>query len=81
MPDGDNLVIVASLLGSPKNPAWYHNLRAHPGDVEVDVRGGRRAVRARRATREEQPGCGGASSRPIRRSRPTSPEPTGSSRS
>jgi deazaflavin-dependent oxidoreductase (nitroreductase family) len=56
MPDGESLVIVASLLGSPKNPAWYHNLRAHPDDVEVDVRGGRRAVRARQATREEAAG-------------------------
>lgn len=53
MRDGENLVIVASLLGAPKNPAWYHNLRAHPDDVEVDVRGGRRAVRARQATPEE----------------------------
>lgn len=53
MRDGENLVIVASLLGSPKNPAWYHNLRAHPDEVEVDVRGGRRAVRARQATRAE----------------------------
>lgn len=53
MRDGENLVIVASLLGSPKNPAWYHNLRAHPDDVEVDVRGGRRTVRARQATHEE----------------------------
>jgi deazaflavin-dependent oxidoreductase (nitroreductase family) len=51
--DGENLVIVASLLGAPKNPAWYHNLRAHPDDVEVDLRGGRRRVRARQATREE----------------------------
>jgi F420H(2)-dependent quinone reductase len=53
MTDGENLVIVASLLGSPNNPAWYHNLRAHPDDVEVDVRGGRRPVRARQATPEE----------------------------
>jgi deazaflavin-dependent oxidoreductase (nitroreductase family) len=53
MRDGENLVIVASLLGSPKNPAWYHNLRAYPDDVEVDVRGGRRPVRARQATSEE----------------------------
>jgi deazaflavin-dependent oxidoreductase (nitroreductase family) len=51
--DGENLVIVASIGGNPKNPAWYHNLRAHPDDVEVDVRGGRRRVRARQATREE----------------------------
>lgn len=53
MRDGEDLVVVASLLGAPKNPAWYHNLRAHPDDVEVDVRGGRRAVRARQATPEE----------------------------
>lgn len=53
MRDGEDLVIVASLLGSEKNPAWYFNLRAHPGDVEVDVRGGRRAVRARQASDEE----------------------------
>ncbi len=53
MRDGENLVIVASLLGSPKNPAWYHNLLAHPDVVEVDVRGGRRAVRARQAKPDE----------------------------
>lgn len=53
MRNGEDLVIVASLLGSPKNPAWYHNLRAHPDDVEVDVRGGRRTVRARQATQDE----------------------------
>jgi deazaflavin-dependent oxidoreductase (nitroreductase family) len=53
MRNGHDLVVVASLLGSPKNPAWYHNLRAHPDDVEVDVRGGRRRVRARQATRDE----------------------------
>jgi deazaflavin-dependent oxidoreductase (nitroreductase family) len=28
--DGDDLVIVASKGGHPKNPAWYHNLRANP---------------------------------------------------
>ena len=53
MPDGENLVIVASIGGNPKNPAWYHNLRAHPDEVEVDVRGGSRPVRARQATPEE----------------------------
>jgi deazaflavin-dependent oxidoreductase (nitroreductase family) len=53
MQDGENLVIVASSGGNTKNPAWYHNLRAHPDDVEVDVRGSRRRVRARQATPEE----------------------------
>jgi deazaflavin-dependent oxidoreductase (nitroreductase family) len=52
LPDGENLVVVASMGGQPKHPAWYHNLRAHP-DVEADVRGGRRALRARRATDAE----------------------------
>ena len=28
--DGDKLVIVASKGGAPTNPAWYHNLKAHP---------------------------------------------------
>ena len=28
--DGDDIVIVASMGGAPRNPAWYHNLVAHP---------------------------------------------------
>jgi len=32
--DGDRIVLVASRGGSPRHPAWYHNLRAHP-QVEV----------------------------------------------
>ena len=27
--DGDNYVLVASVGGSPKNPVWVYNLRAH----------------------------------------------------
>ena len=35
-PDGDRILIVASAAGAPKNPDWYHNLKAHPRiDVEV----------------------------------------------
>jgi F420H(2)-dependent quinone reductase len=34
--DGDDLVLVASKGGNPKNPAWYHNLRANP-DTTVQV--------------------------------------------
>jgi deazaflavin-dependent oxidoreductase (nitroreductase family) len=34
--DGDRLFIFASKGGSPENPAWYHNLLAHP-DVTVEV--------------------------------------------
>jgi deazaflavin-dependent oxidoreductase (nitroreductase family) len=28
--DGDRVVVFASRAGAPKNPDWYHNLRAHP---------------------------------------------------
>lgn len=51
--DGDNLVIVASKGGHPRNPAWYHNLMAHP---QTTVRVGRevRPVRARVASAAER---------------------------
>lgn len=51
--DGERRVVVASIGGNPKNPAWYHNLKANPDDVEIHVRGGRRAVAARQADRDE----------------------------
>jgi deazaflavin-dependent oxidoreductase (nitroreductase family) len=38
--------------GQETNPAWFHNLIAHP-DVEVQIGGERRPVRARRATQAE----------------------------
>jgi deazaflavin-dependent oxidoreductase (nitroreductase family) len=39
-PDGDGAwLIVASAAGNASNPAWYHNIAAHPGDVEVEVSG------------------------------------------
>jgi deazaflavin-dependent oxidoreductase (nitroreductase family) len=37
--DGDDLVIVGSRGGAARNPAWVHNLRAHPG---ASVRAGKR---------------------------------------
>ena len=46
MDDGDDVIIVASIGGNPKNPAWLHNVRAHP-QVELEVRGERRAMTAR----------------------------------
>jgi deazaflavin-dependent oxidoreductase (nitroreductase family) len=33
--DGDDVVIVASKLGLPEHPAWFHNLRTHP-EVQLD---------------------------------------------
>jgi len=51
--DGEKLVIVASKGGYPKNPAWFHNLRANP-DTTVQVGSQRRPVRARVATPAER---------------------------
>ena len=34
--DGGRYVVVASNGGSPTNPAWYHNLKAHP-EVTIEV--------------------------------------------
>ncbi|MDA0637058.1 nitroreductase family deazaflavin-dependent oxidoreductase [Nonomuraea sp. MCN248] len=34
--DGGRLVVIASKAGADDNPAWYHNLRAHP-EVTVEV--------------------------------------------
>jgi deazaflavin-dependent oxidoreductase (nitroreductase family) len=41
--DGDSYAIFASKAGAPENPAWYHNLLAHPetrielGDETIEV--------------------------------------------
>ena len=51
--DDCNVVIVASKGGHPRNPAWYHNLRANP-DTTVQVGAERRAVHARLASPEER---------------------------
>jgi deazaflavin-dependent oxidoreductase (nitroreductase family) len=34
--DGERLVIVASMGGAPRNPGWYHNLKANP-DVSIEI--------------------------------------------
>ena len=35
--DGDDIVIVASMGGAPRHPAWYHNIVANPRvTIEVD---------------------------------------------
>jgi deazaflavin-dependent oxidoreductase (nitroreductase family) len=54
VPDGDDLVLIASKGGFPKNPAWFHNLKANP-ETYVQVDGKRRRVRARVATAAERP--------------------------
>jgi deazaflavin-dependent oxidoreductase (nitroreductase family) len=53
MPDGENLLVVASKGGYPRDPGWMHNLRANP-DTEVQIERVRRKVRAREASAEER---------------------------
>ena len=50
--DGANLVLVASVGGAPKHPAWYLNLQGQEAEVQVGRE--RRRVRARDAEGEER---------------------------
>lgn len=52
-PVGDGYAVFASKAGAPENPAWYHNLLAHP-DTTVEVGQDVVAVRAREATPDER---------------------------
>jgi deazaflavin-dependent oxidoreductase (nitroreductase family) len=51
--DGDRVVIFASKGGAPENPAWFHNLVAHP-DVTVEIGTETVPVRARVADGDER---------------------------
>ena len=53
LPDGDDLVIVASNSGSDHHPAWWLNLRAAP-EATVQVGPETRRVRAALATPAER---------------------------
>ena len=50
--DGDDVVVVASKGGHPKNPAWFHNLKANP-DTTVQIGREHRSVHARVADATE----------------------------
>jgi len=52
--DGDRYVVVGSVGGAAKHPAWYLNLRADP-QVEVQVGAERFPAVARTATDAEKP--------------------------
>lgn len=51
--DGEDIVIVASKGGFPKNPAWFHNLVANP-DTTVQIGSKHLPVHARVAKPEER---------------------------
>lgn len=51
--DGERYAIFASKAGAPTNPAWYHNLKAHP-ETTIEVGDETLAVRVSEATGEER---------------------------
>lgn len=53
LPRGDDHVVIASVLGEPRHPSWWLNLKARP-EAEIQVGARRIAVRAREAEGEER---------------------------
>ena len=51
--DGTTVVLIASMGGSPTNPAWFHNLTLHP-DCEIIAKGRTGRYRARTAQGTER---------------------------
>ena len=52
--DGADYLVVASVGGGPKDPAWYRNLQANP-QAEIQVRAERIPVTARTADEADKP--------------------------
>ena len=47
IPDGQgNWLIIAAYAGAANNPAWYHNIGAHPDRVSIELEGRAQAVAA-----------------------------------
>ncbi|HTA16042.1 MAG TPA: nitroreductase family deazaflavin-dependent oxidoreductase [Solirubrobacteraceae bacterium] len=51
--DGQNVILIASKGGFPKNPAWFYNLSANP-DTTIQIGSKRMSVHARVAKPEER---------------------------
>lgn len=54
LPHGEDVVVVASQGGLPKNPQWFHNLVAHPDTTIHLPRERARPVRARVTDADER---------------------------
>jgi deazaflavin-dependent oxidoreductase (nitroreductase family) len=50
--EGENFVLIASMGGAPKHPAWYLNLRGQEAEIQVGKE--KLRVRAREAEGEER---------------------------
>jgi|WetSurMetagenome_2_1015567.scaffolds.fasta_scaffold26961_2 deazaflavin-dependent oxidoreductase (nitroreductase family) len=56
IPDGENVILIASNFGQHHHPAWYYNLRAHP-EVQLTYEGKTVAYVARETFGEERERC------------------------
>ena len=56
IPDGENVILIASNFGQKHHPAWYHNSRAHP-EVHLTYAGRTVAYTARETTGDERERC------------------------
>jgi deazaflavin-dependent oxidoreductase (nitroreductase family) len=49
--DHGSYLIVVSAAGAARNPAWYHNLAAHPDQMSIETTGTKLAVTAEKLHR------------------------------
>lgn len=52
--DGGGWLIIASAGGSTNHPGWYHNIVAHPDQVDVEVAGTKHHVTVEQLAGEER---------------------------
>jgi deazaflavin-dependent oxidoreductase (nitroreductase family) len=58
LPDGDDMILIASNFGRPHNPSWYYNLRANPRATVV-YEGASREMEAHELSGAERDRCYG----------------------
>ena len=56
VPDGENVILIASNFGQKHHPAWYYNLRAHP-EVQLTYEGKTVTYLACETSSEERERC------------------------
>jgi len=56
IPDGENVILIASNYGQQHHPAWYYNLRAHP-KVQLTYEGQTTTYIARETAGAERERC------------------------
>jgi deazaflavin-dependent oxidoreductase (nitroreductase family) len=52
--DDGTWIVVASAGGAQAHPAWYHNIVAHPDEVEIEIGGQRQKVDVKQLEGEER---------------------------